>query len=391
MSNKTNIWPFAFYFMFFAGVAFSAPFTVLYYQSLGFSGTQIGLLTGLGPLITLFGAPLWTSLADASRRHRLIMSLTMLVAVVALFCIPFLKTFVPVLGLILLYTLFNAPASPFADSATMHMLGDKREMYGRIRMGGTIGFGIAAALAGILVQGYGLPVAFWGGAVAFFLAFLASQGLLYGQTQSLVSPLNGVRTLLASPRWGLFLLAAFGGGMAIAVTNNYLFSYLKELGADESLMGYALAAGTIIEVPVLFFGNRLIKRFKPYPLFILAMFITASRLLLFGAVALPGFVLFLQLLNGFTFPPMWMAGVAYAHESAPPGLSATAQGIFGAVVFGIGVAAGGFFGGVLLESVGGQMTFLIIGGIVFTIVLIAMLLGTRLPADLPKETVATSQ
>jgi hypothetical protein len=42
-----KIWPFSFYFLFFAAIASFGPYMVLYYQSLEFTGTQIGLLTGL--------------------------------------------------------------------------------------------------------------------------------------------------------------------------------------------------------------------------------------------------------------------------------------------------------------------------------------------------------
>jgi PPP family 3-phenylpropionic acid transporter len=125
----------------------------------------------------------------------------------------------------------------------------------------------------------------------------------------------------------------------------------------------------------------LIKRFKPYPLFIMSLIFTGSRLIVFGLLPTPTFVLFLQLLNGFTFPITWMAGVAYAHENAPPGLSATAQGVFGATVFGFGVALGGFLGGLLLESAGGSVLFLTLGGIVLAIVLVVALLSMRLPAE----------
>jgi hypothetical protein len=68
-----KIWPFTFNFLLYAAFAFVAPYIVLYYQGLGFTGTQIGLLTGIVPLITLFSSPLWTGLADATHRHRLLM------------------------------------------------------------------------------------------------------------------------------------------------------------------------------------------------------------------------------------------------------------------------------------------------------------------------------
>ena len=70
-----KIWPFSFYFLYFAALSSFMPFIVLFYQELQFNGTQIGLLTGIPPLITLVAAPFWTGVADASRRHRLIMSL----------------------------------------------------------------------------------------------------------------------------------------------------------------------------------------------------------------------------------------------------------------------------------------------------------------------------
>ena len=63
-------WPFTFNVFLYAGFAFAWPFMVLYYQSLGFSGAQIGVLTGITPLITLLSTPFWTSLADSSGRYR---------------------------------------------------------------------------------------------------------------------------------------------------------------------------------------------------------------------------------------------------------------------------------------------------------------------------------
>ena len=42
-----KIWPFSFYFLYFAALSSLMPFIVLFYQGLGFSGTQIGLLTGV--------------------------------------------------------------------------------------------------------------------------------------------------------------------------------------------------------------------------------------------------------------------------------------------------------------------------------------------------------
>ena len=376
-----KIWPVTFNFLLFAATASVSPFIVLYYQGLGFTGTQIGLLTGLTPLITFFSAPLWTGLADATRQHRLMMSLAILAGVITLFVFPLLNSFVPVLLIAILLNIFVAPVTPFADSATMFMLADEKEMYGRIRLGGTIGYGMAAPISGVLVQKYGLRFAFWGCATLFLLGFIVSQKLVYSQLKADDPARGRVRTLLTNPRWLLFLMMAFAGGSALAVLNNYFFPYMKELGANESTMGFALTVGTISEIPVLFFGNRLIKRLRSYGLFTLSMVVTGLRMLLLAASVTSGLVLFLQLLNGLTFPAMLMAGVSYTDENAPAGMSTTAQGLFSAMVFGFGMAVGGLIGGPLLENVGGRGLYLVFGVAVLATVAIVTLIQRRLPAE----------
>ena len=376
-----KLWPFTFYFLLFAGLASVLPFIVLYYQGLGFSGTQIGLLTGIAPLITLFSAPLWTGLADATRRHRLMMSIAILGGVITLFVYPLLSAFVPVLLIAVLLNAFVAPVTPFADSATMFMLVGENELYSRIRLGGTIGYGLAALITGVFVQNHGLRFAFWGCATLFLLGFIVSQKLVYGQVKT-ENPIRGrVRTLLANPRWLLFLLLAFAGGSALAAFNNYLFSYMKELGANESMMGLALMVGMLSEIPVLFFGNRLIKRLKPYGLLMLSMAFIGLRFLLLAASGTLGLVLVIQLLNGLTIPAMWVAGVSYADENAPLGMSATVQGLFNAMFLGFGLAVGGFIGGLLLEGAGGRGLYFFFGVAVLTIVVIVALIQRRLLAE----------
>lgn len=375
-------WPFAFYFLYFAAIASYSPYMVLYFQSIGLTGAQIGLITGITPLITLVSVPFWTGLADRTNHHRLIMSMAMLVGVVALILFPFLETFALIFGFAIVFNSFFAPVSSLADSATMFMLGTRKDLYGRLRVGGTIGFGITSTIAGILVENQGLKVAFWGGAILFFLGFLVSQNLEHGQISKEDSTNRGrLSELLKDPNWLLFLLIAFGGGLSLAASNTYFFPYMQELGASKSTMGLALTIGTLAEIPVMLFVDRMIRRFQPHGLLMLSMVITGLRLLLFAVWANPTFVVLIQLLNGLTFPVMWVAGVAYADEHAPAGLRASAQGLFSAMVMGIGMAVGGFTGGLLLENLGGRGLYFVFGVVVFVILTLATLIRQKLPPD----------
>jgi PPP family 3-phenylpropionic acid transporter len=380
---------FLFYFLLFAGYASAFPFLVVYYQQLGFSGAEIGLLTGLSPLITFFGAPFWTRLADSTRRHRAIMSLTMGLGILAISLIPLARAFAPVLCITLVFSFFFSPISSFADNSTMHMLGDKKDHYGRVRLGGTIGFALMAPIAGVILQNTGLRTAFWIAGALYFLGLLVSRNFDHGS--SIERPAGGgLRVLLANPRVIVFLGVAFAGGLALTVSNNYFFPLLRELGAKESLMGIALSIGAVLEFPVLFFGSRLIRFFKPYGLFMVSMAITGIRLILFGLNASPDSALLIQLLAGLSFPPLMMAGIAYAHEHSPPGMGATFQGLFAAMVFGIGAAAGGFLGGPLLETLGGRGLFLVYGILTLSITGIGAAIGLLLPKEAPSHAEVSS-
>jgi hypothetical protein len=98
--------PFMFYMFYYGAIAFNKPFIVLYFQGLGFNRAQIGLLTGIAPLITMVSAPFWTGLADSKRRHKLIMSLTLLAAIMLAVIFPLLKTLTPVILLVSMFSLF---------------------------------------------------------------------------------------------------------------------------------------------------------------------------------------------------------------------------------------------------------------------------------------------
>ena len=372
---------FTFYLLYYAAIASLGPFIVLFYQQLGFTGAQIGLLAGMSPLIMLAGAPFWTGIADATQRHRLTMSLTVAVVVVLVPIFPSFKAFGPVILLVALFSFFAAPITSFADSATMSMLAGEKEMYGRVRLGGTIGWGLAAPVAGMLIQIHGLRFAFWGYAALMFLALVVSQRFVFGQSAVGPSLQGSIRTLVTSRRWALFLAMAFVSGMGFASINSYLLPYMEELKASKTTMGIALAIGTLFELPVLFFADRLLKRFKAHGLLVLAMIVTGVRLLLYAALKSPAGVLVVQTLNGLTYPAAWVAGVSYADEHAPAGMSATAQGLFGAMVSGFGAATGGFIGGLLLESTGGQGMFLVFGVVVLVGIAIITFIERRLPEE----------
>jgi PPP family 3-phenylpropionic acid transporter len=292
-----------------------------------------------------------------------------------------LKSFPLVFFLIIIFNIFMSPLSPLADSATLSMLGEEKAMYGRIRLGGTIGWGLFAPIAGALVEDYGLRIGFWLFSAVMLINLFVSQKFHFSKPEGHGTNKGGIRILLTNRRWIFFLLTAFLGGLGSMTAASYLFPYMAEIGANETTMGIALTISTLTELPVFFFGHRLVKRFTSHGLLILALVLMGIRSLLYAAVDTPFLVFIVQAFGGTIFPILWLAGVTYADENAPAGLKSTAQGLFGAMTFGFGSAVGGFLGGLMLETIGGRGMFMVFG----IIILLGLLLIEAFKRLLPYE------
>jgi len=226
-----KVWPFSFYFLYYAAIAAYAPYMVLYFQSANLSGAQIGLLTGITPLITLVSVPFWTGLADKTDKHQLIMSMAMVVGITVLIIFPFLDTFILIFGMGIVFQAFFSSVIPISDSATMFMLGKQKDIYGRVRLGGTIGFGLTATIAGVLVENNGIKVAFWSAAVLFFIGFLVSQKLQHGKAaKDRSASRQRMGQLLKNPQWIIFLILAFTGGHDLCSFDYLFFPVYEGIG-----------------------------------------------------------------------------------------------------------------------------------------------------------------
>jgi len=356
-SQSSLVWSRAFYFCFYAAAAALLPFLALYYESLGLSGRQIGFLAGISPLVGLVGAPLWGALADISRRHKLIWTITIAGAIIMALVLSQVSYFLLLIPTLIVFALFTSPIIPLTDNAVMTLLADRKDQYGRQRIWGAIGWGIAAPLIGQLIDNRGLHWACWGYAGIMLVGLLIVQKIPIDQVSQPVPFWQGARRLLSNRAWLLFLFLVFVGGAGGAVIHNYLFLYMNELGASKTMMGVALSIATVSELPVLFYANRLLARWSAKGLFVFGTLIYVVRALALSFIQMPWMILITQLLHGLSFAAIWVSGVSYTDEISPPGLGATAQGILSGVFMGISAATGAILGGILYQDFGGAIMY----------------------------------
>ena len=372
----------AMYFIFFSAVAAIAPYLVLYYRSLGFSGSQVGLLLSIGPLIGLVASPFWTGYADSVGRHLTILIMALFSGMVIYALFPFLQGFGLVLAAASLLAFLTAPVFALLDSSTVYMLGDEKDRYGRIRLWGTIGWGISAPIVGEVLERYGLSWMFWIYSALIFIDIFFVRYQKF-DTVSVRQPYwQGLRLVLGNPAWIMFLVGAFVTTFGLAAHGSYLSLLLEDMGARRTLLGVTITVSTIFEVPVMIYSSTLLRRFGNRGLMFIALGTTALRSFLYSIIGGPGWVIGLQVLHGLTYPALWLAGVNFAADHAPPGFKASTQALFGAVQGALGGAAGNMLSGYLIDRSGVQGMYATISLLLFVSLGVLLLANRRVGREL---------
>jgi PPP family 3-phenylpropionic acid transporter len=161
--------------------------------------------------------------------------------------------------------------------------------------------------------------------------------------------------------------------MGYATKLTFLYARLDELGAAESLMGFALMMGTVGELPLLLASDRLMRKWGANGMLTASLAAMTTMLLAYSWVRAPGWMLAGELLHGLAYSGMCVAGVAYADAMAPPGMAATTQGLFNAVFGGIAIAAGTFLGSLIRDRWGSPAMFRTAGLVALTALVLFVL------------------
>jgi len=357
----------AYYFFYFGAVGAYFPFVGLFYQGLGLSGLQIGLLASIGPLCNLTTGTLWSGLADRFRLHRPLLVALSFAPLLPALLTPLIAAheaaheawkFGAMVVLAVAANVFASGLGPLIDSATLELVEGTARSYGDIRLWGTLGYISHVLLVGWAVQNLGLAWLFYSYAASLALAGWVALGLPARQRLLRTTFSAGFLQLLAQPAFSLFLVGSLVSGAAVYGAFSFYSIHLQMLGGAATLVGYANALSALSELPVLRYSQKLLRWLGAWGSMMLGGVTYAVRWALVAVAGQPLAVLWTQALHGPSFGAFLVGSVAYADERAPVGLNATAQALLTAASFGLGAALGAGVGGWAFDALGASGFFL---------------------------------
>lgn len=318
----------AFYAAYFVMSGIHLPYLPLWLDARGLDAREIGLLLAIPTMARLLAVPAVTRLSDRHGDLRKTLVLISFAAALAYLALGFASTFTAILAGMILVSLVGTPTLSVADAYALQGLAARA--YGRVRVWGSVAFVVGNVGAGLLIERLAASNIIWMIATAAIAIALTSTLLAPPERPAAHADAAPIRVsaLLRQPAFVAVVCAAalIQGSHALY----YSFSAIqwKAAGLGGLSIGLLWATGVIAEIVLFAFSGRLPPALGPILLILVG---AAGAVLRWVAMSFDpsGWVLIpLQALHGLSFGATYLGTVTYVARAAPPGLAATAQGIY---------------------------------------------------------------
>lgn len=252
---------------------------------------------------------------------------------------------------------FNV-ANCVSDATCFDMLGEKSMRYGAQRVWGTIGFGVTALLAGIAVDLFNIDpiditktifpaiiiMFIFGGCDILSIKWLKLPRFSSGDDDVSIS--SKLWTLLQRRSIVIFLIFATLAGILDSFIIYYMFWYLEEVALETGYMSsIKLIEGCVVAAEclageILFFliSGKILKRIGYVHCLSFCFLMYSIRLGLISMITNPWWLVVIEaFMQGPTYALCYTCIVAYASAIAPPGTTATVQGLVAGMDDGLGM------------------------------------------------------
>ena len=361
-------------FLYWAAMA-SSSFTTVFLQEYGFSALEIGSMNAAFTTINIIAPPLWGMLSDRLRSVRKVFALCMIASAAFWFILPNTVRWVsPLIVLLILpiYRIFSAPTNALLDSWILQRVhSGARLNYGPIRLWGSIGFAIVAVIYGEWLKTTPLDIVFYGFAIAGIpcavLALLSRESGDIARSPVKFRDMQIGRIVKTAPLMAFlcFLVILY---MPVNAAFTFLPFLLQSIGEKNTFVGTIVGIKALMEIPMLFFSARMIKRFNINKLIMACAFIYTVEMSLYILCGTSMQILIVQCMHGLAFGLYLGCQAQYIYRLAPQGLAATAQTLAGCATAIAGII-GNLLGGAIVNAYDVRMFYMLSAAIIFTAVI----------------------
>lgn len=348
------------YFWFFALLGGMLPYWSLYLEGRGFSYLQIASLMATIQLTKIVAPSVWGHLGDRTgQRVRLVRfgTITGSLCFAGVFLEP---GFTGLLLVMLAFTFFWNAVLPLYEVITLQVLGSQRNQYGKIRLWGSVGFIVAVALIGVLLEWVDiryLPMLL----IPLFAGIAVSAWMLPVEkiVRTQKSPRGSLKAILTHPAVIAFFVMNFLLQVAHGSYYTFFSIHLQLYDYGKLAIGLLWSLGVIAEIVLFMMMHRLSARFSVRHIVLAALLLTLLRWLLIAEmVSVLPVLIFAQLLHAASYGALHAVSVQYIQGFFGRHHHGQGQALYSGLTFGAGGALGAWGAGFLVDGIDTSAAFL---------------------------------
>jgi len=368
------------------------PLIYGYLPSLGFNATQRSLILSAFPVAAIVGMFFSTQYADRNFAAERFLGFSHLVGGIAILLLAFTTSFWPFFWLMLLHCLLYVPTISIANSVAFANMKDAQKEFGLIRVGGTIGWILAAwPFTFILVDWNAVHKANPSGAIEWLRTVLGS-GLtgqpLMDATKwtflvagvasivlaafSLTLPHTPPKKVAANEEklawleaakllrhpfvlvlWLVTLIDAFVLYCYFNWTGMFLVADAKGggVGIAGNWVMPVMSIGQLAEMLTMFILGATLKRLGWRTTMVIGILGHTARFAVYSFAPTPALVTIIQLIHGVCYAFFFATVYIFVDDYLPKSIRSSAQGLFNAVFLGVGALLANWICPWLLQNV----------------------------------------
>ena len=368
-----------FWFVFFGALGIFFPYYTLYLkENADLTGTELGMVLSVMPLVGILAQPFWGNIADRTgARSRLIAFLAIGTAL-GFGVLGLAEGFMPILCATALLAAFSTPVIPLSVSVTLAVFRNSGpHAYGFARVWGTVGFLISVLIFPRGLTAFqqwreliplpggpsepGLGVMFSATALLVLIAAFIAFALPTGGVVAARAPRGDWRRLFQNRPMKRLLLFSFGAYLFIQGPMGLLPVYVRSFGGTLETIQQMWILMLIVEIPLIMSSGMGLKRIGARGLLAAGVLAGGVRWTVCGLTSNLTWIYPVQMLHGVMVTGLMMGGPLYVDAIAPDRLRSTAQALVAVVGLGFGGIASNTIAGWILQHLGPSAPYLIGG------------------------------
>jgi MFS transporter, PPP family, 3-phenylpropionic acid transporter len=348
-----------FFFAYYGYIGVFSPYASLYFADRGMTAAEIGILMSLMQVMRIFGPNLWGWVADRHQQRVRVLRITALAAAAA-FCGIFAgHTFMQFFIVMVAVNTFTSAQVPLSEALMLSEMRGDLTHYGRLRLWGSVGFIMAAVVAGPLLDRYGIRTMLWIALALLLLVLIASFRMREPGAAPAAQAAQSVLGLLGRREVAAFFVSTFLMIAAHAALYVFYSLYLAQIGYSNTVIGLMWSVGVVVEIVFFFYQAPLFRRFGVRNLMLASLLLAVVRFLIIGLGAGSLTLLLLaQLLHAATFGAHHSASIATLQRWFSGALQARGQALYTSISYGLGGTLGGLLLGEFWDVFGSRSVYL---------------------------------